>query len=187
MPTYAVGIDSGTQGTKALVVDAGTGRVLGRGTGPPRHDRRARPRSERAGPGGLGRAAARRPLAAALKESRIDAEKVVSIGVSGQQHGFVPLDAAGKVIRPAKLWNDTSTIRENEDIVAALGGVKAAIARLGIAPAVGFTASKILWLKRHEPKKFARLAHGPPAPQLPELLAHRAGPTWNTATPPAPG
>ncbi|MCK7490717.1 MAG: FGGY family carbohydrate kinase [Comamonadaceae bacterium] len=157
MPDYAVGIDSGTQGTKALVVDVGDRPRPRPGPGPHAMVDGPRPGSERAGPGGLDRAA-RKALAAALKESRIDPDKVASIGVSGQQHGFVPLDAAGKVIRPAKLWNDTSTISENEDIVAALGGVKAAISRLGIAPAVGFTASKILWLKRHEPKKFARLA-----------------------------
>ncbi len=157
MPTYAVGIDSGTQGTKALVVDAATGRVLGRGRAPHAMVAGLGPGASEQDPAAwLG--AARKALAAALKDSRIDPKKVASIGVSGQQHGFVPLDAAGKVIRPAKLWNDTSTIRENEDLVAALGGVKAAIARLGIAPAVGFTASKILWFKRHEPKKYARLA-----------------------------
>jgi xylulokinase len=157
MPNYAIGIDSGTQGTKALVVDTATGRVLGRGRAP-------HVMIEGLGPGASEQdpavwvGAAEKALTAALKQSRIDAGKVVAIGVSGQQHGFVPLDAAGRVIRPAKLWNDTSTIRENADIVAALGGVKAAIAQLGIAPAVGFTASKILWLKRHEPRKFARLA-----------------------------
>jgi len=157
MPHYAVGIDSGTQGTKALVVEAGSGRVVGRGKAP-------HAMIEGLGPGASEQdpavwiAATEKALAAALKQSRIDPGKVVAIGVSGQQHGFVPLDAKGRVIRPAKLWNDTSTIRETDEIVAALGGAKAAIDRLGIAPAVGFTASKILWLKRHEPKRFARLA-----------------------------
>jgi xylulokinase len=97
-------------------------------------------------------------LGSALKEARIDAGKVASLGVSGQQHGFVPLDALGRPIRPAKLWNDTSTIRETADIVSALGGQKEMIARLGIGLAVGFTASKILWLKRNEPRNFGKLA-----------------------------
>ena len=157
MLRYAIGIDSGTQGTKALVVDAATGRVLGRGRAPHVMIEGLGPGASEQDPA-VWAGAAEKALLAALKQSRIDAGKVVAIGVSGQQHGFVPLDAAGRVIRPAKLWNDTSTIRENADIVAALGGLKAAIARLGIAPAVGFTASKILWLKRHEPRKFARLA-----------------------------
>jgi len=154
---YAVGIDSGTQGTKALVVDFETGRVLGRGYGP-------HAMIEGLGPGASEQdpaswvGAMETALAAALKEARIDAKKVVSLGVSGQQHGFVPLDAKGRPIRPAKLWNDTSTIPETEDLVAALGGREKMIARQGIGLAVGFTASKILWLKRHEPKNFEKLA-----------------------------
>jgi xylulokinase len=154
---YAIGIDSGTQGTKALVVDFETGRVLGRGYGP-------HAMVEGLGPGASEQdpaswvGAMETALAAALKEARIDAKKVVSLGVSGQQHGFVPLDRKGRPIRPAKLWNDTSTIPETEDLAAALGGRKKMTARLGIGLAVGFTASKILWLKRHEPRNFEKLA-----------------------------
>src|SRR5699024_334582 len=48
--------------------------------------------------------------------------QVIAIGVSGQQHGFVPLDAAGRVLAPAKLWCDTSTQRECDDIMRAAGG-----------------------------------------------------------------
>lgn len=154
---YAVGIDSGTQGTKALVVDAATGRVLGRGRAPHTAVEGLGPGASEQDPAVWVRAA-EEAVAAALRRARIDPAKVVALGVSGQQHGFVPLDARGRVIRPAKLWNDTSTIAENEDLVAALGGTKRAIARLGLSPAVGFTASKILWLKRREPKSFGRLA-----------------------------
>ncbi len=158
MPMYAVGIDSGTQGTKALIVDLETGRVLGRGYGP-------HAMVEGLGPGASEQdpeswvGAMETALATALKQARIDAGKVVSLGVSGQQHGFVALDGrGGRPIRPAKLWNDTTTIRETEDIVAALGGRDKMIGRLGIGLAVGFTASKILWLKRHEPRNFGKLA-----------------------------
>ena len=83
---------------------------------------------------------------------------VRGIGVSGQQHGFVPLDERGQVIRPAKLWNDTSTAAECEEIMAAVGGRDRFIALTGNALPPGFTASKILWLKKHEPANFARLA-----------------------------
>ena len=157
MPQYAAGIDSGTQGTKALIVDAATGRVVGRGKAPHAMIAGLGPGASEQDPA-VWAEAMEKALAAALSESRIDPGKVAAIGVSGQQHGFVPLDAKGRVIRPAKLWNDTSTIAETEEFVAALGGRARAIARLGIAPAVGFTASKILWLKRHEPGRFARLA-----------------------------
>ncbi len=157
MPPYAVGIDSGTQGTKALVVDVDSGRVMGRGKAPHAMIQGLGPGASEQDPA-VWVGATEKALAAALKEARVDAAKVVAMGVSGQQHGFVPLDGKGRVIRPAKLWNDTSTIAETEDIVAALGGTAEVIARLGISLAVGFTASKILWLKRHEPKSFAKLA-----------------------------
>ena len=157
MRYYAVGIDSGTQGTKALVVDAGTGRVLGRGKFPHTMIGGLGPGASEQDPA-VWTGAAGKALAAALKQARIDAGRVVSLGVSGQQHGFVPLDGKGAVIRPAKLWNDTSTIEETEDLLAALGGKDKAIDRLGISLAVGFTASKILWLKRHEPRSFGKLA-----------------------------
>jgi xylulokinase len=83
---------------------------------------------------------------------------VRAIGVSGQQHGFVPLDEAGEVIRPAKLWCDTSTAAECEEITARLGGLKKTIRALGNAVLPGFTASKILWLKKNEPENYQRLA-----------------------------
>ena len=154
---YAVGIDSGTQGTKALVVEVETGRVLGRGRAPHGMIGGLGPGASEQSPADWVKAT-EKAMRAALKEARIDTRRVVSLGVSGQQHGFVALDAAGRPIRPAKLWNDTSTIRETEDIAAALGGRDRMIERLGIGLAVGFTASKILWLKRNEPRNYAKLA-----------------------------
>ncbi len=154
---FAVGIDSGTQGVKALVVDVATGRVRGRGTAPHAMVRGLEPGASEQDPRSW-LAAMEKALSAALAESRVDPRRVVALGISGQQHGFVPLGADGKPIRPAKLWNDTSTVAETESIVAALGGPEEYIRKLGINLAVGFTASKILWLKRHEPANFRRLA-----------------------------
>jgi xylulokinase len=94
----------------------------------------------------------------ALREAKAKSAEVKAIGVSGQQHGFVTLDKQGEVIRPAKLWCDTSTSAECEEITARLGGAKAAIRALGNAILPGFTASKILWLKKREPKNYRRLA-----------------------------
>ena len=154
---YAIGIDSGTQGTKALVVDFDRGRVLGRGQAPHAMVPGLPPGASEQDPRTWVRAM-EAALAAALKESRVDPKKIVSLGISGQQHGFVPLDGKGRPIRPAKLWNDTSTIEETVFLVGRLGGPKEFIRKLGINLAVGFTASKILWLKNHEPANFARLA-----------------------------
>lgn len=82
---------------------------------------------------------------------------VKGVGISGQQHGFVPLDAKGEVIRPAKLWCDTSTSEECDLLRKQLGGRATVIDRLGVDMLPGFTAPKILWLKHHEPENFARL------------------------------
>ena len=85
--------------------------------------------------------------------------EVAGIGVSGQQHGFVPLDASHQIIRPAKLWCDTSTTAQCDEIRAKLGGREKTIALAGNDILPGFTAPKILWLKQNEPANFAKLAH----------------------------
>ncbi len=154
---YAIGIDSGTQGTKALVVDGASGKVLGRGAAPHFMVPGLKPGESEQDPA-VWVAALEVALSEALKESKIDPSQVVSLGVSGQQHGFVPLGGDGRPLRPAKLWNDTSTTAETEFLVAQLGGTKAYIEKLGIALAVGFTASKILWLKKNEPVNFGKLS-----------------------------
>ncbi len=157
MRTLLLGIDSGTQSTKALVVDAKSGKVLGSASaaydligGLPPGVKEQHP-CDWVG-------ATRKSIQAALKQAKARANEVVAIGVSGQQHGFVPLDKAGNVIRPAKLWCDTATQAECEQITAKLGGAKKTITAIGNAVLPGFTASKILWLKKHEPKNFAKLA-----------------------------
>src|SRR6202030_4019815 len=98
------------------------------------------------------RDAAASAMRQALRAARASGSEVKAIGVSGQQHGFVPVDAKGEVIRPAKLWCDTSTVAECDEITEKLGGVKNVIRALGNAVLPGFTAPKILWLKNHEPK-----------------------------------
>src|SRR4030095_6666647 len=104
------------------------------------------------------REAAASGIRRALRQARATGNEIRAIGVSGQQHGFVPLDEQGEVIRPAKLWCDTSTATECDEITERLGGLKKTIKTLGNAVLPGFTASKILWLKKNEPKNFARLA-----------------------------
>src|SRR5207247_10252482 len=93
-----------------------------------------------------------------LRQAKAVAAGVKAIGVSGQQHGFVPLDKEGEVIRPAKLWCDTSTASECDEIMEKVGGLKKTIRAAGNAMLCGFTAPKILWLKKHEPKNYQRLA-----------------------------
>jgi xylulokinase len=157
MRSLLIGIDSGTQSTKALVVDANSGRVLSSASQAYDLLPNLPPGAKEQHPH-TWRDATARAMKQALKTAKARAAEVKAIGISGQQHGFVPLDPAGEVIRPAKLWCDTATTAECEAIMDKLGGFKATIRRQGIAVLPGFTASKILWLKRHEPRNFARLA-----------------------------
>ena len=82
---------------------------------------------------------------------------IKAAGVSGQQHGFVPLDGKGKAVYNVKLWCDTSTAAECEELTKMAGGEKNLIAKTGLPMRPGYTAPKILWLKKHKPKAFAKL------------------------------
>lgn len=153
---YAIGADSGTQGTKVIIVDF-EGSILGRGYAPHFFIKGLRPGESEQDPQ-VWIDAFEKALLDALKSGNIDSSKIVSLGVSGQQHGFVPLNKKGEPIRPAKLWNDTSTVEETKIIIENLGGKKSTIQKLGISLAVGYTASKILWLKRNESDNYKKLS-----------------------------
>jgi xylulokinase len=149
-----IGIDSGTQSTKAVVLDLDTRKVVAEARaahalipGLPVGHMEQHPADWTTALDTVLQAVGR----------RIDRSRVRGLGVSGQQHGFVPLDTRGQVIRPAKLWCDTSTTAECALLTKMLGGPKAAIRRTGSLILPGFTAPKILWLKRHEPKNYRRL------------------------------
>jgi xylulokinase len=148
-----LGIDCGTQGTKTLVIDA-QGRPLGRGyTKHPLIERASGAREQE--PQWWVDA-----LRIAVKEALVSSGPgVQAIGVSGQQHGLVILDENLKVIRPAKLWNDTETSDQNAELVERFGGRAEWSRRFGIVPLTGYTVSKLLWLKQKEPQNFARIRH----------------------------
>jgi len=157
MRDLLVGIDSGTQSTKVLIVDAKDGRVLASAAQAYELIANLPPGAKEQHPH-TWREATARAIRIALRQARAVTGEVKAIGVSGQQHGFVPLDKQGEVIRPAKLWCDTSTAAECDEITETLGGLSKTIRALGNAVLPGFTASKILWLKKHEPKNYQRLA-----------------------------
>ncbi|MDO7902713.1 xylulokinase [Pseudomonas sp. K1(2024)] len=152
-----LGIDCGTQGTKALVLDAGSGAVLGLGSAahaPPEGEQGRREQD----PADWLRAL-RTAVAEALACAGVPGSAIRALAVSGQQHGLVMLDGQGQVLRPAKLWCDTESSAENEDLLAALGGPAGSLERLGLVIAPGYTLSKLLWSKRHHPELFARAEH----------------------------
>ena len=86
-----------------------------------------------------------------------DAASVRGIGAGGQMHGLVVLDSEDRVIRPAILWNDGRTAEETEWLNTEIGKKRLSALTANIAFA-GFTAPKLLWLKKHEPENFARIA-----------------------------
>jgi xylulokinase len=146
-----LGIDCGTQSTKALLLEPVTGEELAVGRG--EHDLIARPDGTREQDPGWWTAA----TATAVREALAAAGpvEVAGIAVSGQQHGLVALDAADRPVRPAKLWNDTSTAPECAALTVAMGGVEAVHAATGNIFLSGYTAPKIAWLRAHEPAAYA--------------------------------
>ena len=153
-PLY-IGVDSGTQGVKVVVLDGSSGRVIAEATAPHALVELDNGRREQEPAWWI--EALTSALLKALVAPGVDRKLVKAIGVSGQQHGFVPLDAAGRVIRPAKLWCDTETSAEAEELTAALGGPDKTVELIGNSVAVGFTASKVTWLKKREPANYDRL------------------------------
>ncbi|MGC9055653.1 MAG: xylulokinase [Candidatus Saccharicenans sp.] len=153
---YSLGIDSGTQGTKALIIEMDSGQVIGRGYEHHQMVAGLKPGESEQSPETWIKAM-EVAITKALNSAKIKPSEIVCLGVSGQQHGFVPLNKNFCPIRPAKLWNDTSTVEETEEIINALGGKKSFIEKLGISLAVGYTASKILWLKKHELRNYEKL------------------------------
>lgn len=151
-----VGLDNGTQGTKCIVFSLARGCIVAESYCA--HALIEGPDGRREQNPADWIAAAEKTLQACLAAPGVRAAGVAAIGVSGQQHGFVPLDRDGRVIRPAKLWCDTETVAECEAITAAAGGPARVLQETGNSVAVGFTASKVRWLKEHEPQNYDRLA-----------------------------
>ena len=151
-----LGIDCGTQGTKAIILDAISGQVLGQGAAAHTMISGANGRREQDTQQWLEAftLATRRALLAA----NVDGQSILGIGVSGQQHGLVLLDDQGQVLRPAKLWCDTETSAENDRLLTHLGGEKGSLERLGVVIAPGYTVSKLLWTKEQHPAVFSRIA-----------------------------
>ena len=149
--TLVAGVDSSTQSCKIVIRDAAGGA-------PVRRARAPHPDGTEIHPDRWWRA---------LGEA-IDAvgglDDVAALSVGGQQHGMVVLDADGRVIRPALLWNDTRSAAAARDLIVELGGGDEAAGRAAWAGAVGsvpvasLTVTKLRWLADHEPERARRIA-----------------------------
>lgn len=150
--TVLVGLDVGTSGARAVAVDA-EGGVLSRASAP-YPIARPRPGWTEQHPEDWWDAA--RAVLRAIAAEHGDA--VAGLGLTGQMHGSVFLDARDRVIRPALLWNDQRTARQAEAIEARVGAQRL-VEIAGNPSLTGFQAPKIRWLAEEEPDAYARVAH----------------------------
>lgn len=150
-----IGIDSGTQGTKAVLFSREQGIILAEAYAA--HDLIENSEGRREQQPNWWITAVETVMEQVLGQCSGSGPLVCAIGVSGQQHGMVLLDADNQVIRPAKLWCDTETTGQCDEITQSLGGPDRVLELTGNALAAGFTASKILWVKQNEPENYDRI------------------------------
>jgi len=141
MKTVVCGVDSSTQSCTVVLRHPDTGKVLGFGKAP--HPKTYPPKSEQAPSDWW----------AALKQAiqSLDYGAIGSISIDGQGHGSVLLDESGNVIRPAKLWNDTESKNESQELIKKIG-MADWIRLTSIVPVPAFTITKLAWIKKHEPE-----------------------------------
>ncbi|MGH2524610.1 MAG: FGGY family carbohydrate kinase, partial [Anaerolineales bacterium] len=150
---FLLGLDIGTTGAKALLCDE-HGKVLATTTAEyPLYS--PFPLWSEQDPADWWRGA-REALRAVVAQAG-DPKQIAGLGLTGQMHGAVFLDAQGDVIRPALLWNDQRTAAECDEITRRVGAARL-IEIAGNPALTGFQAPKILWLRNHEPENYARVA-----------------------------
>jgi xylulokinase len=151
---YWLGLDVGTGGSRALLVDAG-GRVTHAFTAPHREMHMARPLWAEQDPDDWWRAC-QAAIRGVLLQSGIDGSSVAGIGLTGQMHGLVLLDEKHEVIRPALIWCDQRS-QKQVDFVNAKLGTDTILSSIANPVLTGFTLPKLLWVRDNEPESYARL------------------------------
>ena len=151
---YFLGIDVGTGGTRAVVIDDG-GRVIASAT--EEHQAFASPQIGWAeqDPVDWWRACGI-AVKKALAQSQLSGDQISCVGLSGQMHGAVLLDDEARVVRPALIWCDVRTEKQSQDLTAKIGGER--LIQLTCNPALtNFTLTKCLWVRENEPAKWSRV------------------------------
>ncbi|MBQ3638244.1 MAG: xylulokinase, partial [Clostridia bacterium] len=150
---YVIGIDVGTSGTKTVLFDE-KGAVIASATIEYPMSQPQNGWAEQ-DPADWWNASAK-TVKAVIEKSGVDASLIAGVGISGQMHGLVMLDGDGAVLRPSIIWCDQRTAEECADIERLIGGREELI-RITANPALtGFTASKIMWVKKHEPEVYEK-------------------------------
>jgi xylulokinase len=154
MPMYVLGIDIGTGGTRALILDQ-TGRIVASAT--EEHEPFASPQIGWAEqrPEDWWRAAGL-AIRKALGLAKLRGEQISCVGFSGQMHGAVMLDDAGEVVRPALIWCDVRTEKQCRELTERIGSDR--LIQLTCNPALpNFTVTKFLWVRENEPQNWSRV------------------------------
>ncbi len=154
--SYLLGIDIGTSGTKTLICDY-KGKVkatafAAHGISSPQ------PGWSEQDPTEWWQATCK-ATKSILRKAKVKADQVSAVGLSGQMHGSVFLADDEQPLRPALLWNDQRTAAECKEIEEAAGGRKQLIQMVGNPALTGFTAPKILWVRKHEPQVYEKTEH----------------------------
>ena len=152
---HVIGIDASTTATKAVLVDD-AGAVVGIASAAYGFEQ-PRPLWSEQAPG-LWWDGAVSAIREVMRTTGVPRESVEAIGLTGQMHGLVLLDAAGEILRPAILWNDQRTARECDAIREAVGAERL-VAITGNDALTGFTAPKLVWVRYHEPDVWRRVVH----------------------------
>ncbi len=173
--TLVAGVDSSTQSCKVLIVETETGEIV-------RSGRAGHPPGTEVDPEAWWVA-----LQSAVRDAGGLAD-VSAVSIAGQQHGLVALDASGRVIRPALLWNDTRSADAARELTEEIGAAELA-RRTGSVPVASFTSTKLRWMRDAEPSNADRIAaialphdwltwrlrgFGPDNPVLGELVTDRS-------------
>ncbi len=153
---YWLGIDVGTGGSRALLID-GAGRVRHAFTAPHRDMAMERPLWAEQDPDDWW-AASQKAVQGVLREAQVNGNAIQGIGLSGQMHGSVLLDADGKVIRPALIWCDQRS-QSQVDAINAKVGHDNVLTYTANPVLTGFTLPKFLWVRDHEPANYERVRH----------------------------
>jgi xylulokinase len=152
-----LGLDTGTSGTKAVLIDE-RGTLLASDT---QEYPLSTPHPQWAEqhPDTDWWAAAQVAIRAVLHKANVTGEDVSGVGLTGQMHGSVFLDKDNKVLRPALLWCDARTGDECDEITSKVGGAAKLYEVIGQPVLASFTAPKIVWVRNHEPQVYERIAH----------------------------
>jgi len=153
---YWLGVDVGTGGTRALLVDA-QGQIKAGFTAPHEEIRMEKPLWAEQRPEDWWQAA-QKAIRGVLAESGATGKQVKGVGLSGQMHGLVLLDEAGKVIRPALIWCDQRS-QPQVDRINQLVGRDNILSFTANPVLTGFTLPKLMWVKDNDPASFERTRH----------------------------